>query len=333
MSKRVGIDVGTNLLVTGISEDNSDPLFKNQRDCFYKIKPKTEVNKRSIQVSLDKRKANYLIDESGSFIIVGQDSLDIATERNDVTQRPMQKGVISPKDKSSLPMLKLLIKTLIGPGKEGDKCIYSIPAEPTDGSFDILYHKEILITYLRQMGYIANSINEGFAIALSELLDEGLNGMCISLGAGTVNVAVIHEGDPLVEFCLTRAGDYIDQSVAKALDLSPSIVQMEKEAGTDLYNPTTKIMEAVGVYYSAVINYTIQNISYELEKREKSLPKFKDPVTIILAGGLSLAKGFVPRVEESIKTVNLPMEVGNVRRAEDPLRAVAQGALIAASMD
>jgi len=332
MSKNVGIDLGTNLLVAGISENDADPIFKIQRDCFYKIKPKTEVNKTSIKISLDKREANYLIDENGTFIVVGQNALDIATERNGVTQRPMSSGVISPKDKASLPMLKLLIKTLIGTGEKGDRCIYSVPAKPIDGSFDVLYHKEMMGVYLRQMGYIATSINEGFAIALSELLEEGLNGMCISLGAGTVNIAVVHEGDPLVEFCLTRAGDYIDQSVANALDLSPSIVQMEKEAGTDLYTPTTKIMEAVSVYYSSVINYTIQNISYELEKREKALPKFKDPITIVLAGGLSLATGFVRRVEETIKTVKLPMEVGSVRRAEKPLYSVANGSLLAALM-
>lgn len=330
--KHVGIDVGTNMLTSGISKGGKDPIFRSERDCFYKIKPKTEVNKNSIKMSLDKRKVNYLIDEDGVFIIVGQDGLNIASERNDTTQRPMSRGVISSKEKASLPMLKLIIETLIGKGEEGDKCVYSVPAEPMDKSFDILYHKEIVSHYLRQMGYIVTPINEAFAIALSELLDEGLSGMCISLGAGTVNISVVHEGDPLIEFCLTKAGDFIDQSVARALNISQSIVQMEKEAGTDLYDPRTKIMQAISIYYNSVIHYTIQNIAYELEKREKNLPKFNDPIPVVVAGGLSLAKGFIGRVEESIKTVKLPIEIGDIRLAEDPLKAVAQGALIAAMM-
>ena len=333
MSKRVGIDVGTNMLIAGISENEKDSVFKSQRDCFYKIKPKTEVNKTSIGMSLDKRKVNYIVNEEGHFVIIGQDALDIAIERNDVAKRPMMKGIISPKDKVSLPMLKLIIKELIGEGQKGDKCIYSVPAKPIDGDFDITYHKEILGMYIQQMGYTTRHINEAFAIALSELLDDGLNGVCISYGAGMTNVAVVYLGDLLAEFSILRAGDFIDTSVARALDISPSIVQMEKEAGTDLYNPQTKIMEAISVYYSSVINYTMQNISYELKKREKSLPQFKDPITVVVAGGLSLAKGFVKRVEESIKTINLPMKIGNIRRAEDPLKAVAQGSLIAAMMD
>jgi actin-like ATPase involved in cell morphogenesis len=332
MSKKIGMDVGTNMLIAGISENDKNPIFKNQRDCFYKIKPKTEVNKTSIKMSLDKRGVSYIIDEDGCFVIVGQDSLDIAIERNDVAKRPMMKGIISPKDKASLPMLKFIIKELIGEGQKDDKCVYSVPAKPIDGNFDTVYHREILGTYIRQMGYTATHINEAFAIALSELLDDGLNGICISYGAGMTNVAITYLGDLLVEFSILRAGDFIDMSVANALDVSPSLVQMEKEAGTDLYKPSTKIMEAISVYYSSVINYTIQNISYELKKREKSLPQFKDPVTVVVAGGLSLAKGFVRRVEESINIVDLPMRIGNVRRAEDPLKAVAQGALIAALM-
>lgn len=332
MSKQVGLDIGTNSIIAGISEGDSDPVFRNQRDCFYKIKPKTEVNKSSIKMSLDKRGANYLIDDDGSFVVVGQDGLDIAIERNDVAQRPMMKGVISPKEKASLPMLKLIIKELIGEGKEGDHCIYSIPAEPIDGSFDILYHKEILGMYIRQMGYTANSINEAFAIALSELLNEGLSGICLSYGAGMTNVAVIHEGDPLIEFSILRAGDYIDNSVGHALDVSPSLVQVEKEAGIDLYMPTTKIMEASSVYYNSVIRYTMKLIAYELKKREKNLPKFNNPITMVIAGGLSLAKGFIRRAEDAVKEVKLPMEVAHIRRAEDPLRSVANGALLAAMM-
>lgn len=331
MSKFVGLDVGTNMLVAGISENNGDPIFRNQRNCFYKIKPKTEINKNSIRMSLDKRKANYIIDD-GVFVVVGEDGLNIAVERNDVAQRPMSKGVISPKEKASLPMLKFIIENLIGKGKKGDKCIYSVPAIPIDGDFDILFHKEMLSVYLRQMGYDTSPINEAFSIALSELLDEGLNGVAISYGAGLCNVAVIHEGDLLLEFSMMKAGDYVDISVGKALDVSPSLIQMEKEAGTDLYNPTTKIMEAVAIYYSSVVNYTIQNISYELEKREKSLPKFKDPIVIVVAGGLSIAKGFVKMMERSIKSVDFPIEVGNIKRAANPSKTVANGALLAAMM-
>ena len=327
-----GIDIGTNLIVSAAENEAGEVIFKQQRDAFFRIVPKTEVNRNSIKMSLDKRGTNYIIDENGSFIVVGNDALEMAIERNDKAQRPMQKGIISPREKASLPMLKLIIEDLVGKGNEGDKLVYSVPAKPIDSNFDIMYHSSILGLYLKQMGYIAIPINEAFAIALSELLDDGLTGLTISFGAGMTNICVVHEGDPLIEFSITRGGDFIDQSVGNALDISESLVQIEKEAGTDLYNPNTKIMEAVSVYYTAVINYTLQNIAYELKKREKELPMFREPITIVVSGGLTLAKGFVMKVEEVMSTVDFPIKVGKIKLAEDPMRAVANGAYLAANL-
>lgn len=332
MSNNVGIDLGTNLIVAATMNNENNIVFKQERDCFYVIRPKTEVNKNSIKSSLDKRGVNYIIDTDGSFIVIGESALEMATERNDVAQRPMIKGVISPKEKSSLPILKLIIENMIGSGNSGDKCIYSVPGKPIDGNFDIVYHLEIMKLFIKQMGYDAQPINESFAIALSELLDEGLTGITLSFGAGLTNICVVHEGDPLVEFSVIRGGDFIDLSVANALDLSQSLVQLEKESGTDLLNPTTKIMEAVSVYYSSLLNYVFNNIAYELKQREKDLPLFRDPVPIVVSGGLSLATGFVEKVENILNTVNFPIKISDVRRAADPMRAVAQGALLASNI-
>lgn len=326
-----GLDIGTNMIVSGTIE-NGTSVFKQQRDAFYRIVPKTEVNKNSIKISLDKRGSNYIVDSDGSFIVVGEDALSIAIERNDVAQRPMLKGVISPKEKASLPMLKLIIETLIGKGEAGDKVVYSVPAKPVDGVFDIMYHSEMMGLYIRQMGYIASPLNEAFAVALSELLDDGLTGISISFGAGMANVCVVHEGDPLVEFSVTRGGDFIDQSVGNALDISPSLVQLEKEAGTDLYSPSTKIMEAVSVYYSSVIDYVFQSIAYELSSRGKTIPLFREPVPVIVSGGLTLADGFVRKVSEIVGGMQFPIKIKEIRRAENPMTAVANGCLLAANI-
>ena len=332
MSNRcIGMDIGTNMIVSSEINEEGKAVFKMQRDAFYKIVPKSEVNRNSIRMSLEKRGANFVI-EDGDFVVVGENALEIAIERNGVAQRPMMKGIVSPKEKASLPMLKLIIKTLIGDGEEGDKCVFSVPAKPIDTNFDIVYHTEMMKLYIGQMGYTATPINEAFAVGLSKLLDTGLVGITLSYGAGMTNVAVIHQGDALIEFSLTRAGDFIDSSVGNALDISPSLVQMEKEAGTDLYKPTTKIMEAVCVYYTSVISYTIQNIAYELKNRKKELPMFKEPIPIVVSGGLTLAKGFVKKFEETLATIDFPVKIGKVKRATEPMTAVANGALLAAQL-
>jgi hypothetical protein len=328
----VGIDIGTNMIVAGRLDEGGNPVFKMQRDAFYRIIPKSEVNKNSIRMSLEKQGSNFIVDGE-DFVVVGEDALSTAIERNDVAKRPLRKGVVSPKEKDSLPMLKLLIEHLIGKGNgSSDMAIYSVPAKPIDSHFDIVYHTEMMNLYLGQMGYKAQPINEAFAVALSELLDEGLTGVAISFGAGMSNITIIHQGDPLIEFSLTRGGDYIDQAVGTALDISPSLVQLEKESGIDLFNPKDKISEAVSVYYGALINYIFKNIAFELDRRKKELPVFKDPVPVIVSGGLTLAEGFVSKVEMALSNINFPIKISKVKRAKDPMKAVANGCLLAAQL-
>jgi len=332
MSSGKGIDIGTNMIVTAEIGEEGKPIFKMQRDAFYRLVPKSEVNKNSIKNALNKREFNFIEDTDGYFIVVGEEALEMAIERNDVAKRPLRRGVISPKEKNSLPMLKLLIENLLGKGGGDTNLVYSVPAKPIDGYFDIIYHTEIMGSYLTKMGYKPQPINEAFAIALSELIDDGLIGICLSFGAGMVNVAVIHHGDPLIEFSMTKAGDYIDLAAGQALDISPSLIQLEKEHGVNLMNPSTKIMEAVSVYYSSVIRYALENIAFELQSRKKDLPIFREDVIMVVSGGLTLADGFVPKMEDVIKTVNFPIGIKEIRMAKSPMTAVANGCLLAAQL-
>lgn len=327
-----GLDIGTNMLVAAMEGEDGNTLFRMQRDAFYKIVPKSEVNRSSINASLEKRGASFIVDSENNFIVVGEDALGIAIERNDVAKRPLSKGVVSPTEKDSLPMIKLIIKELIGKGETGDKIFYSVPGVPVDAVFDIVYHQEMMGRYLKEMGYDSQPINEAFAISLSELLDDGLTGVSMSFGAGMTNIVAIHEGDPLVEFSICRGGDYIDTAVGTALDISPSLVQQEKEAGTDLTNPSNSIMEAVSVYYSTLIKYALENIVYELGRRKKDLPNFRENVPIVVSGGLTLAKGFEDKFKECLTMVNFPIPVSEIRRASEPMTAVANGCFLASQI-
>ena len=696
IKKGLGLDVGTNMLVAATMDSNGKPVYRKERDAFFRLTPKSDVNRKSIHIALENRKSNYIVDGK-DFIVVGEQALHMANERNLNARRPMRKGVLSPKEKDALPIIKRLIESLIGKTEEKTNLVFSIPAEPVDGEFDIFYHSEMMKKYIREMGFDPSPINEAFAISFSELLDDNLTGVCVSClvpgtkiytnkgivniedvkegdkvithegrfenidmiitknfsgtctkiqlqgytdsteyykfvddhellvnregvwmwigcdslkvgdivgepiikqnrdnkrpymticeritssneynkhqifvssdvqrligyflgdgsiceresgiqfdfhknevnnikdvvnileknfkkdcsivekdpecvrvkcyskgiaswfrnhcyinneksypwdldrinksdclnllaglirsdgsvhdgsisfyntstrliwlckqlfsrvgvaasmtfrpprahminndreikgkkdewlvttgkkdvmnslsdiilnmscnnscyvdrlfidgdfcctrvqkieyehyegvvydlsvrndnsfsgpfltihncGAGMINTAVCFEGDPIIQFSLTRGGDWIDASVAKALDMHASMIQVEKEfSNFDLNNPTDKIQEALSVYYSILITYALDNIVYELEKTK--LPAFREPMPIIVSGGLSLSGGFVKKFESELEGRKFPFEIREVRRAEDPMTCVAHGALMAA---
>lgn len=186
--------------------------------------------------------------------------------------------------------------------------------------------------YFEELGFSPTPINEAFAIGLNELIDEGVTGIAISAGAGMMNIAVMAQGDPVVTFSTTRSGDYIDQQVGMALDMSPSLVQLEKEAGVDLDNPNSKIIEAVAIYYKSVVKYTIDTILFELGKRKGSLPVFREKVPVVLSGGLAWAKGYDSMFAEALRAKDLPFELGEIRVVDNPDYCVASGCLLAAQL-
>jgi hypothetical protein len=117
--------------------------------------------------------------------------------------------------------------------------------------------------------------------------------------------------------------------------MTHSIVQQEKESPEfDLLNPdpSNQIHQAISVYYGNLIVYTLEQIAYDLAK-SPSLPKFKDPIPLVIGGGTSLPKGFIGKFEQALEAVNMPVAINEVRHASDPLNAVCNGLTLAASME
>jgi hypothetical protein len=63
------------------------------------------------------------------------------------------------------------------------------------------------------------------------------------------------------------------------------------------------------------------------------LPKFSSSVPFVVAGGTSLPIGYIEKLQLSLSGKALPFEIGDVRRAENPLTSVANGCLIAAQLE
>lgn len=328
VQKGKGVDIGT-AFVKCAEKQAEEIIFKSQRNAFFEIEH-TDFTKKILENS----KVKYIVKES-KFYIIGDEALEFANMFNKETRRPLSKGVISPTEKDALPIIELLIKTIVGrPAYEGEIVYFSVPGEPLDANFNVIYHTKILEGFLKTLGYNPKPINEGHAIILSELGEEDFTGIGISFGGGMVNVCLSFLSVPIFKFSLTKAGDWIDQQVAMATDETASRVSVIKESSLDLSKESylNKIESALSIYYNHLIEYVLENIKEEFSKT-KRMPQITNPVTIILSGGTSLPKGFADRFRRILNQLKLPISVGSVRMASQPLRSVAKGALVAASTD
>lgn len=329
-----GLDVGTSFIVLAKDGHDGEVVYKDFRDAFYAIKPATPVATKMIEKGLEGR--IFVKDEDGTFILLGQDAIEKAVERNDSAKRPMYRGVVSPKEKDAKRILAFILKEVVGKGSNGEKIVFCIPAQPVDqesDDFDVGYHEDVVKLVLSEMNYDPRAINEAEALCYSEFENDDYTGIGMSFGAGMVNVCVILNGEPTVQFATTKSGDWVDRMAAVATAEQDSVVQAEKEHGNFTVGEPNEnpILSAVASYYERLIDYTARQLSIALTGH-KLLPKFKNPLPVAVAGGTSKARGFVELFERKLAEHNFPLAVKEVRHATDPLHAVARGCLIAAKI-
>jgi hypothetical protein len=330
----IGLDVGTSFIVAS-SYDGDNIVFKDFRDAFYVIKPSTPVANKMIEKGLSGK--IFIKDTDGSFVILGKDAIEKAVERNETARRPMYRGVVSVKEKDAKRILAYILKEVVGKSsKDGEKLVFCIPAQPVDqedDDFDVGYHEDVIKTILAEVGYDARAINEAEALCYAELEANDYTGVGISCGAGMTNVCVMLNGEPTVVFSTTKSGDWVDRMSAVATGEPDSVVQVEKEGGGFKVGEQNDnhVLSAVASYYERLIEYTAKQLSAALTGH-KSLPKFKHPIKIVVAGGTSQADGYIEKLHEKLLAFDFPLSVECVEHSKDPLHAVSKGCLIAASI-
>jgi len=318
----VGLDCGTMHLVSARSDTDDVRVTRN---VFL------EVDKDDIPQLAD---ISYIESDEGDAYVIGAHAFELANMLGQKVSRPMEKGLISSSEDNAVDVLTLMIKDLIGETKDKEVyCSFSVPAEAIDDERSVTYHEGVFGRILNTLGVNHTSVNEGMAIIFSECAKENFSGIGISFGAGMANVAVAYKGIEVLKFSTARAGDWIDQQVAADTGSVVNRVTNKKEkymklkGEVDIKNKKDKkMLEALYYYHKALIEYTIKKIIKEF--KDKVDIELDDPIPIVVSGGTSLPEGFVSLFEQTIMKSELPFEVSEVRRAKNPLTAVANGLLI-----
>ena len=321
-----GLDVGTAFIYAAWQEGN-EIKFRIERDAFFDI-PYSD----RLRALFDRENVQYTAREDTLYVI-GGGSLRLANLLNRKVRRPLERGVISSREKEALPFITMLLQNALGAHRhKGEIVYYSTPASPIDTDFDVEYHERIVNGILSQSGYTPKSINEGLAVIFSELPKNNFTGLAFSFGAGMINVCLSNLSVPIVTFSIARGGDWIDARVSDVVGDSISKVTVWKEASLDLTKKThdSRLEQAASIYYDILVDYVINHLKAKLEAATVYI---EEPVTVIVSGGTATPSGFLQRFEERLRNVKLPIELGEMRLAKEPLHTVAKGALIAAIAD
>lgn len=331
--KAIGIDIGTAFIASAqYHKDNIKAKYV--RDGFF-----TLPYSKQREIMLNKSKVPYIIKprpnvpNKQDIYVIGNEAFDMAVLFGETLRRPLSSGVISAAEKDTEFILKEIIRRVTGQGEQGDIAYYSVPANPVDQDFNIIYHREMFKRFISDLGYVASPINEGAAVGYSELTDLDLTGLCCSFGAGMINVCMLYKGLEIFSFSVAMAGDWINQQVAKSRGISETDATAEKEnEELDLLNPTDDVQEAIAIFYKAMLEYVISNVCEAVEEHKRKI-KLKDALPFVVAGGTTMPKGFLRLLANALKENPLPIKVGKVWRAKNPVMAVCRGCLRAAQAE
>jgi hypothetical protein len=245
----------------------------------------------------------------------------------------MQSGLLNPDEPKNLQMIELLLGRLCGKARKGEKLCLSIPSAPPDRGSDLIFHQRSVQGICEKLGYQAKVVNEGLAVVYSELKDHNFTGIGMSFGGGMCNICLAYLGLPVLTIATTRAGDYIDHSAASVTGETPTTVRLHKENGGAVdATAGGAIDRALGVYYADVIETAATALQTAMSDSKK-LPRFTAPVPIVCAGGTALARNFVAGLKSAIDQTELPVGIGDVYLAREPLNATAKGALVGAMLN
>ena len=344
-----GLDIGTGNFAVASYDENDELNTTILRDAFCSI----EYDKHKLKMLRD-RGVEPLIKDDLMYIF-GDKAVEYANIFGNKypLRRPLAKGVLNPDEKDAQFIIREMLKSLLGkPRIENEVVYFSVPAEPLDAQFNQIFHENKFIALINSLGFDAKPINEAKCIVYNELSEEEYSGMAISFGAGMANIALSFEGDSGgLEFSLTKpgkdptkdlsygCGDWIDKNAAVAIGKeSHEILDLKEEKDKngiyllDLINPTTEVHQAIQIYYKNLIKYLLANLKHTIDNLS-NIPRFSKPISIVLSGGTSKARGFDKLFIAEINKYKFPFEIGEVRFASDQLRSVALGALISAMME
>lgn len=328
----IGFDCGTyNLICARRGEDKSEVKYRKEVNAF-------------LDVQLEQRHAFNMLKASGVPLIerekvayiVGDAAVNFAYAMPQLSlKRPMKDGCLNPQEKDAFRILSIMMHSLVGEVEHDKEVVYySVPANAVNLTTDADYHQKILESILK--AYKVNgktivpyAINEGLALVYAELGHKAFTGIGISFGAGMVNFCYSIFSHPVFNFSIVNSGDWIDEQAAKAAGETPTTINKAKQKIDLLKTPTNVVERAIQGQYKIMIERTMSEIKKAILDAGNTV-RVENPVDIIIGGGTASPPGFVETVREVVKGMDFPVPVGEIRKPEDHLYAVARGCLVAA---
>jgi len=351
----LGIDIGTKNVVMAYKTDKGVAFLQEVNGFYVYPNPSKFVenmldDKNKIRSDGSKRAARWIkFEGNDSIYVLGKDAEELAYAHNDTLLRPMAHGGIA-QEEDAMMVLAAIVQGLldmaeneIGKFTNQVKICYCTTARAINRDSNIDYHKQVINLiidgYDSDAELLTDSIGESHAIVLKDSPDG--TGIGISWGAGTVTVSYVLWGQEIYSFCWVGAGDWIDTEVARRHGYDPEQSRLRsKETPTTVcrakeridlaVEPVSRLDIDISLHYKILIQNVVHGIVQGFVENENKA-RIDKPINVYMAGGTACPNGFKELVQLLFDEEELPFEIASVKRCDNPIFAVAEGCLLAAT--
>src|SRR5215216_3811040 len=160
-SGAVGLDIGTSRIV--VADSASKQEARTELNAFVAV-PNSEMAENML------KQRNMVYERNcKNLYVYGNDSDFFASFLDTDARRPMQSGLLNPREEMSHKIMQLIIKRVVPQTRKGEPLCFSVPGRGENAQGNLVYHEAVLKSFLNSLGYNAKSLNKGQAVVLSEL--------------------------------------------------------------------------------------------------------------------------------------------------------------------
>lgn len=336
MAISAGYDVGTMFCQVARSDDSGQVFTSSVRNAFVEIPDSDDVEE------ILARNGWQWVRDGKSVYVIGEDSFQVAKlfpGKIDI-RRPLQDGILNKNEEKKNIVLASIIESQLGKAKSENCVVATCVSSPCiDRDGDNTFHSARIKGMFSRLGWNVKVIEEALAVILNErpcvVDDDGseipYSGIGMSFGAGRANCMLAFKGMPILGMSVSRSGDWIDRMVCEqtGFPIAKIVEVKEKKLNLNSVDSDDDVSFALEAYYDAMLKYVFELF---VKKFKEVKTEFEKPLDVVVAGGTSMPLGFEKKLENIIRSFDLPFKIKNVTKSKDPRNSVVLGLLTQAEI-
>lgn len=280
----------------------------------------------------------------GSLIVMGRPAVELAPLVHVPRLPILPQGRLPQDDPLARQLAAAIVEAMLPRTTAADAlCAIALPSSE-DGHATGTREWEFFSRVIQIRGYRAIAIDRTAAVTLAHLGHSGFTGLALTFEDDRCAAAVSRCGRVLARAVVPRGLAWIDEQLARSSgrivwDMdgnsyvdTDAVAQWKQVANPSLSSPASPEEAFLAECYRELLCDLIGILAARcLESREAAT--LRGATALVCCGPATRAQGFVGLLADALKQSGLPITIGDIRVADDPVLTVARGCLIRAELE